>query len=482
MTTVETYLREHGPILSGELIQILAEEGVSTDAIRKRISRLRPPISKLKGFFKDNQSFFYLQEQYLKQEFYEGIKIAFKTSAKKYYSIIKSIEYHNGFIRKEHLASYSVSPIKNLKSHKNISNVIEDLKNLNIIYEDDDCYKLNDLISERPNNNFRYYKGVELAKEIILSQFYDCSRSIGLVSYESGKFHSEFSKFQFNFVAPSYIAGILKYNKKNPKPIPAFILADVLIGSKTGIEEVDFFINKIDIIKTQIQSNFIPYLIVENLSQDALKALKSKGIVIGFVNKLFGAGYEELLKSLINIVTNAGAILKNNPKDYLKLISQLKKLVDGKTNNLRGDLFEMAVGYYHSNLCQSLDIGKIFIYEGNKREIDVLAFYQQNVTVCECKAYKSKIDKQIVENWLTSKIPIIYNWLKEKDNDKEVIFEFWSVSGFTSDAEQLLSQNKENIKKYKIEFYDEEKILKKAKQSKTQKIVEIMREYFINNA
>jgi hypothetical protein len=480
MTTIETYLREHRPTLSGKLIQILAEEGVSTDAVRKRISRLRPPISKLKGFFKDNQSFFYLQEQYLKQEYYEELRIAFKTSAKKYFSVIKSIEYHNGFIKKEHVASYSISPIKNLKSHKNISNIIEDLRNLNIIYEEEGYYTLNNLISERSSNNFRYYKGVELAKEIILSQFYDCSRSIGLVSYESGKFHSEFSKFQFNFVSPSYITGILKY--KNEKVIPAFVLADVLIGSETGIDEIDFFINKIDIIKTQVQSNFIPYLIVENLSQEALKKLKSKGIVIGFVNKLFGHEYEELLKSLINTVTNAGAILKNNPEDYLKLISQLNKLVDGKTNNLRGDLFEMAVGYYHSNLCQSLDIGKVINHEGNRREIDVIAYYQSSVTACECKAYKSKIDEKVVEEWLSCKIPKIYEWLKEKDNDKKVIFEFWSVSGFTPEAEQLLNQKRSSIKKYEIEFYDEKTILAKAKLSGAQKIVEIMREYFINNA
>ncbi|KAA6317259.1 hypothetical protein EZS27_032555 [termite gut metagenome] len=341
---IETYLKENGPVLSGELIKILKEDGLTQEAIRKRIERLKSPISKINGFFKDNQSLFYLQEQYQKQEFYDGLREALKKGARKYYAVIKAIEYHNGFIKKENLASYTFSPVENLKSHKNFLTVVEDLKRLNVIYEEDNYYRLNSLISSRATNNVRYYKGVELSKEIVLTQFYDCSRSIGLVSYNKGKFHSEFSKFQFNFVAPSYVTGIVKY--KNAKPSPAFVIVDVLIGNNTDVEEVDFFVNKIDIVKTQSTCNFVPYLIVENVSQDALKLLKNKGIIVGFVNKLFGEEYEELLKSLIATVTNAGAILKDNPDEYLKLIAQLNKLVGGKINNLRGDLFELAVGYY----------------------------------------------------------------------------------------------------------------------------------------
>jgi arsenate reductase-like glutaredoxin family protein len=221
-------------------------------------------------------------------------------------------------------------------------------------------------------------------------------------------------------------------------------------------------------------------LIVENVSQKALRLLKNKGIIVGFVNKLFGEEYEELLKSLIAIVTNAGAILKENPDKYLKLIEQLDKLVAGKINNLRGDLFELAVGYYYSNNCQNLDIGKKINFDGKTREIDVWAKTQANTIVCECKAYKSKIEKEVIETWISNKIPVIYDWIREHDNDTNVIFEFWSVSGFTEEAESLLSQKQTTIKKYKIEFYDEKAILKKARESKAQKMVEIMREYFIN--
>lgn len=60
----------------------------------------------------------------------------------------------------------------------------------------------------------------------------------------------------------------------------------------------------------------------------------------------------------MNLIENAGAILKTNPGQYLPLLENIEKLAIGKTNNLKGDLFEMTVGFYHGQLCQSLEIGK----------------------------------------------------------------------------------------------------------------------------
>ncbi len=230
MTTIEQLLRDQGPMLSSDLISNMTEANLTNEAIRKRISRLKSPVTKLGGFFIDNQSFFYLEEQFEKQEYFEALRISFQKAAKRYYAVIKALEFHNGYIKKIQLASFTFSPVSNLKTHKNISNIVEELVKLNVLIEDDEYYKLNTYISIGGNDNFRHHKGVELAKEIVLLQFYDWARKIGLVSYESGKFHSEFSKLQWGFVCPSYVSGILKKFEDN-KIKPAFVFADVLIGN-----------------------------------------------------------------------------------------------------------------------------------------------------------------------------------------------------------------------------------------------------------
>jgi len=473
--TIQEYLLTNGPTLSSDLISYFQNEGLSREAIRKRLSRISEPIFKIQGFFKDNQTFFYHINHYNDDRFYDSLRNALKKSAKRYFAIIVALEYHHGYILKEDLATYSFSPVKNLKSHKKFSIIIEDLIKLKLVIEEDDYYKLTERISIRTSNNFNYYKAIELSKQVIGNQFYNYSKSIGLISYEKGKFNSEFAKFQFSFTAPSYICGLVKYGSKIQ---PAFVVADILLGKINDETSIDFFLQKIQIIKTQTTSSFLPFLITNGLTQEAFKKLKENGIIIGLVNKLFGEEYEELLKSLISVVTNAGTILKTNPDAYLQLLLQLNKLVDGKTNNLRGDLFELAVGYYYSNLCQSLDIGKKINFQGNYKEVDVYATFQDKFIICECKAYKTSIDLKIVENWLSTKVPFIYNAIREYNFDKEIVFEFWSTSGFTEEAIRFLQEKQSNLKKYKLEFYSEKEILNKARKSKANKIVEIMREYF----
>ena len=476
--TVEQYLKKNGPTLSSELIKVFSNDGISQDAIRKRLTRLKLPVNKILGFFKDNQAFYFLDEQFQTQIFFENLRLALKSDAKKYFSIIRAIEYHYGYVKIDHLPSFTFSPIQNLSSHRNFQDTINQLKSLGILIEDGDYYTLNDLITSK-KSNFQLYKGVELAKETILSQFYNYSKSIGLVSYDSGKFHSEFAKFQFGFVAPSYVCGITNFSKSGLNP--AFVLTDVLIGNKVTIEDVNTYVAKIDVIKNTSKINFLPYLILDNVNQDAFKLLKSRGIIVGFVNKLFGSEYEELLRSLINTVANAGAILKQNPQAYIDLIINLNKLVDGKTNNLKGDLFELAVGYYYSNISQNIDIGRKINFTGLQREIDVYASSQGSIVICECKAYKSSVNIDQTEKWLTQKIPVIYDWIRSFENDKDIIFEFWSTSGFTVEAQELLQDRKEKSRRYKIDFLSENEIITRAQKSKAQKIVEIMREYFIKD-
>lgn len=324
------------------------------------------------------------------------------------------------------------------------------------------------------------HNGIDLAKNFLLIQFNDWTRKIGLVSYNASKFHSEFGKYQFNFVSPSYVASLTKVTKDSI--VPAFVVADILIGNTINENQVEFFINKIRVLKFQKGlAKFIPFLIVDSIDTKALNKLKSEGIVIGFINELFGNKYTELLNSLINLVTNAGAILKKNPEAYLDLIIKLNKLVDGKTNNLRGDLFELAVGYHQGRICQTIDIGKLIIHEGLRREIDVFGLMHNSVIISECKGYKHPVPKEEIEVWLGEKVPIIRKWVLNQPSisDREITFEFWSTGGFTDEARVLLEKKKNNTKKYNIDYFDLEDMIKKSKELNSKKFTEILREYYV---
>ncbi|NJS16950.1 MAG: hypothetical protein HC787_09135 [Nostocaceae cyanobacterium CSU_2_110] len=138
---------------------------------------------------------------------------------------------------------------------------------------------------------------------------------------------------------------------------------------------------KINAIRASNPSTkLFPVLILDGVEVTALNKLKSR-CLIATIREIFGESYNELLKNLINTITNAGVILRKDPESYLALMAQLTKLINGKTNNLRGDLFELAVGYYYGKQCQSLDIGKKVRMDDDikVREIDVLANYEMKL-------------------------------------------------------------------------------------------------------
>ncbi len=481
MTNLEQFIKNNGPILSGDLLEVLTTgaNAISNEAARKRLSRVKGDVFKTRGLFKDGQILFHDKEISGTEEYYSGVSKALKKAGKQYHIIIQSLDFHYGQIKAHQLPAYSVNPILNIKGHLTFKSAFEKLVKLRLINVDDEYITVSGAITEG-SPNIKRSKGLDVAKNFLLIQFNDWSRKIGLVSYNSSKFHSEFGKYQFNFVAPSYIGSLTKKTSKSI--VPAFVVADILIGNTINETQIEFFINKVRALKYQKNlAKFIPFLIVDSMDTKALNKLKAEGVVIGFVNELFGDNYKELLNSLINLVTNAGAILKKNPEAYLDLISKLNKLVTGKTNNLRGDLFELAVGYYQGRICNSIDIGKLIIQAGSQREIDVFGLLPNAVIISECKGYNQKISKNEIELWLGEKIPVIRRWILDQPSisDREIIFEYWSTGGFTDEAMELLEQRKKSTQKYKIEFYDLKAMIEKSEKIKSKKFTEILREYYI---
>ena len=480
MTYLEKLIKEEGPFLSGELIQILTtgEKPITNQAARQRLSRLEGDIHKIKGLFADRQIFFYHKNNYGSEKYYLGLEKALKDSGKQYHTILQSLDFHQGLINQNHLASYSINPVLDLKGHVTFDTALQKLVNLKIIKKDGDYICISNKIS-RTNSNKKRAKAIELAKNFLLMQFNDWSRKTGLVGYNSSKFYSHFGNYQFNFVSPSFVGSLPQ--RKKEKIIPGFVIADILIDNVITKNQIEFHINKIKTLRYRKNiPNFISYLIVDSINTEALNALKSEGIIVGFVDQLFGENYIELLKSLINLVTNAGAILKTNPNAYLDLIITLNKLVDGKTNNLRGDLFELAVGFYQGRICNSIEIGKLINYKGEKREIDVYGSTANQIILSECKGYNQKIKKEDIEIWLGEKVPIMRKWILDQPSisEREITVQFWATGGFEDDALEILKSRQAKTTKYKIEFFNLDEMIIKSQHVNSKKLEDVLREYY----
>lgn len=471
-------------MLSGELARYIVEnEKIDEATARKRIQRLKTPIHKLKCFFADNQSFLYHTDNYNSADYFSKLEDAFSVSAKRCHAIVTAIKYHHGIIAKAELPNYSFNPTSKIRGHFLYSNLVQRLKDIKVLMEyDDNHFCLNGYLANKAEPNFRHYKAIQFAKSLVLNQFSDWGRNIGLISFKKDAFNREIGGFQFGFAAPTYINGFVQYKEGTPKP--GFVVADVLIGNTTKISEVEFFLQKITAIRASNPTlRIFPILLIDGVDINALNQLKRIGVLIASIKEIFGNAYTHLLKSLINLITNAGAILKKNPERYIKLMAELTKLVDGKTNNLRGDLFELAVGYYYGKQCQSLDIGKRFRNDDDFKawEIDVLAIYENEIRIVECKGYNYPVNEEYIEKYLSEKIHAIRKWIDRFYPDKKQLFEIWSTGGFTETATSLLATAKGKTRRYTIDFLGKQEIVERAGQLHGNKLTDLLKEYFFKD-
>ena len=303
-------------------------------------------------------------------------------------------------------------------------------------------------------------------------------KNMGLISYKSGEIFEEFGKFRWGFKGVSYVDGLRSNGK------PGFILGDILFGVNVRKDDIAFFIEKVQHVKSfKNASRIIPYLIVDDLDKEALEELKRNGVVIGFIKELFGEVYAETLKELSSVLNNIGAALKNNPDQYTELLDSLKKYASTIFYNIRGTLLELFVGHIHSKSCQSIDLGREIVQDNARHEMDVFAIYSDKLVIAECKAKNSKINEAVVNKWIKIKIPAFKKWLNGQETlrNRKIQFEFWATGGFTEDTRRILDDFKAKTSKFDVEFYDGPEIRKKVVEMGDKKLKESLDNYFLKS-
>lgn len=478
MGRIEQILRKNGPLISGKLAQSYASiYNTSNQAARKAISRARSPVQNICDIsFNNNQKFIYLEEHYRKNIFYDRLYQCIREHSKAYYSVLYALETNYGYGSIDFLPAFTFIPTQNLKGHRRFDRILRDLSNNDLILYDEDMVEIQYV--QNTTKDTKYYRSLKLSREIILKDFYEWARKSNLIGFNSGQMLSSkanFCKLQWCFTAPSYVLGI-----KPQDDNLGFIILDVFLDKKVEIETIENFMRKIAIVKSlKEHKNFIPIIIGYGYSQEAFFKLKNNGVLIYTIDNLFGKNYSKTLKELVNLVRHASAIISTNPDTYFDYLEKISK-IEGKFNNIKGELFEFLTAYYYRKIGYYIEINKIIKnrVNGKRYEIDVIAKRNDQHLIIECKGYKRKLDTEYVKKWLTERIPNIRKALLDISDANNLTFELWCTGGFKEESIELLENYIANQKKYTIKYYDREDIIKKAKEKNLPKVIQGIKEFY----
>lgn len=278
--------------------------------------------------------------------------------------------------------------------------------------------------------------GVEIATSILLDDIDRKLRNSGITSFNVGKQFSQTNLYTWHYTSLSYARGISPNHINNEK---AFIVVHSLLNSVFKKADAELLINKINAADFT-KNKLFPLVVSEYFDNEAFELLKNNKIVLFTIEEMFSKEYTEALKSLISSFIDIMGLLNTDPLAVEKIIKLVAKN-EGRINNMKGTFFELLCSqYFHENGSHYIELKKII----DGAEIDLLVDKDNEITIVECKAGNSAINDEKITLWQNKKIPIIWEWLQRAYPNKKVNFQYWSISGFTNEALNLLSKYRPN--------------------------------------
>lgn len=484
MKTVEDILREAGPSLSSDVVEHLVTSGVASTTARKRISRANGSVQRIKGFhFPNREKFLFIGDQEVHQDFREKLAEALIRSGSCYGRALLGLESRSGTVLAKHFPIASGMPVDKAKGHILHSFAEEKLREHRLI-RDFESAEGNLISIWNADGLTARRRAAMVVEEIALSSLRTWLIKIGWSSTNTLKVRQKeylprFGQFAWDLVGPSYLAGLVNF--RNKELTEGFLVGDILLDRTVSKCDLLPFFAKWDSLVAQRRSTRIqPIFIADFFDEDALGWLRKRGCFVAIPSTIFGADAARALRDLVGTLENAARAVSQNPEAVFELLAKLSK-IEGAALNLRGVVIELIVGRLYTLSGYAIDVRQIVRAEGKQAEIDIKARNPKEVVCCECKGKSpnSLVDANEISDWVDQSLPIIKNWLKYSETLPDSRrFEFYSSSGYTPDALALIDELKKTHKRYPLQFFNGEDVLKRLRDQGQNSLVEIFREQF----
>ena len=493
-TDIRDLLKAKGPSLTSELIEHMVAQGISASAARQRITRSKNEHKRLAGLrFAKNARFIYLEDQFGRPEFWTAIERAFQSSGISYWGAVVGLRARGGCCPKSMFPAVCGAPLARVRQ-LSPERILERLSAIQLLEEFKDPETQDAYVRFYPHSYHRdsdaRAKALMLAESVALLACRDWARKMGFGSY--GKFRLRgdpelpvVSGIAWDMSAPSYLRPLARMHNGSIRP--GFFVCDINLNGPITEDLVRLFVRKHSLASAPSNvAPIMPFLVGDVFGQSAFDLARQSGIAATTIENLFGRDTAKALRDLIELLSNSAATAAMNPEHLYKVMDWLTK-IEGAANNLRGALFELAVG----TLCKDIEGGYLVVGDkrretqsGQQAEIDVLLNRPNGepVLVVECKSKipGASVSLNEVQRWFQDRVPLIHKILEQDGHYNERLFRFelWTNGPLRADAISWLNGQKTNYDGYTIGWKDGSELKKYANQTKSAAIRKILKEHY----
>jgi hypothetical protein len=495
MNKIAQFLHDGGPRLSSDITALLRQEGKSPEAARQIVSRLPKDVRVLHGLpFPKRARFLYLDSQFATEHYWDALTTAIDKSNPAYSAAIAGVRSRGRCVPFKDFDIVAGSPVKQ-KGQLSAITVLERLCSVGLLSRSEidgvnECV----LLGREPADValLARMRARLLTENVLLDAIRTWAGKMNLASPGATRIRDDipapqFATCRFDLCGPCYLRSVARFSGEK-KLMPGFLVADVIVGAELDKPAVSAFLRKCTLLgHLRKASPFVPMLIADGFTAEALRASRSSGVITTTPETLFGQDVARALGDLLQTLSNAAAHAAANPQRIEELFRRLSG-IEGSAGNLRGALFELIVGHMVRSIeGGSIDIGALVRSPktGQRAEIDVRLVKERELAIYECKGYQptSLVAAEEVEDWLTKRIPAIdsAHRAEERFSDSTFLYEFWTCGTFGPDALRLLENARAATKKYRIEWKDGTGVMEYAKNVKAPGIRKILNDHYFKH-
>ena len=468
--------------------------GLSPDAAKQRVSRASPPIRKFPiRLLPKNEAFLYHQDDRNSERFWEALVRSLRESSSIYGLALDGLIARGGLAQRQSFNVVAGAP-EAQKKQVPLSGLLDNLVNAGLVDRSEvgemgECVCLNSQVFGTPD--FHAFRARKIAEDVLMDGLREWTRKLGLASYNAIEIRNaerapKFSTFHWDLSGPSYLLPLVSVGPGGRKP--GFFVADVFCDGTLDVPKIQYFLRKVRMLKAMRRVvPFMPVLLADGYTKEALRAGKAAGIMMATTRNLFGDSVANALSSLIDTLTHAAAVAASNPDRLIGLLKDLS-VIEGAAGNLRGALFEMIVGYLVREVeGNTIDIREI-IYDPESRkaaEIDVRRIKErQECWFYECRARQpdARIGADEISTWI-EKVNRVWRFHRAEQRFQgcRLGFEIWTTGQFDDKARALLEEEKTKRTRIEIGWRDGAQVRDYAKQASRKAILDTLDEHYFKH-
>jgi hypothetical protein len=491
---ITALLDKHGPNRSSAVAARLQDEfGLTPEAARKRLSRIRAPLRSFPiPLLPKREAFLYRQQDRNTERFWTNLHRDLRETESVMGAAIDGLAARGGIVSADEFAVISGAPVKQLKQVPSAL-VLNRLESAGLVkatnYTD-----LGDVVMFAPSElgtiDVAGFKSRRQGELVILDGIREWAKRLGVASYNTiairGDDHPRMvGPYKWDLTGPSYLMPLR--GMKGAVEQQGFLVADAFVGTALDHHQLRYFIRKAQSLRATTKvGSILPMIVAQGFTPEALTLGHKAGLLLATPATLFGTRAAQAFDNLIETMRNAAAIVSKNPEGLIDLLGSLQD-IEGRAGNLRGVLFELFCAYLVRNDGNSIDVGrKAFDPKSGKfADIDVMCVRGHSECVlyeCKGKVPGGTVSQEEVEDWLR-RLPIFKAHVRMNDSLREadIHFQLWTSGDFQPDALAILEQEKQRRTKDKIDWKNGRQVRALSIKGKEKAITSAFDEHFFRH-